>query len=58
MRARVRAIDRIWQRFLRLMKYRTDDALLWAEGRMSWESFMKRVIESLEGPLGEMIMRR
>jgi len=40
------------------MKYRTDDALLWAEGRMSWESFMKRVIESLEGPLGEMIMRR
>ncbi len=47
-----------WQRFLRLMKYRTDDAFLWSEGKMSWESFVGRVIESLEGPLGEMIRMR
>lgn len=47
-----------WQRFLRVMRYRTDDALLWAEGKMPWEAFVGRVVESLEGPLGEMVKRR
>jgi hypothetical protein len=47
-----------WQRFLKVMKYRTDDALLWAEGRTPWEAFVGKVVESLEGPLGEMARRR
>lgn len=47
-----------WQSFLKVMRYRTDDALLWVDGRMSWENFVRRVQDSLEGPLGEMIKRR
>lgn len=46
-----------WQRFLRLMKYRTDDLILWANGTLPWESFVRRVIDSLEGPLGEVVKR-
>lgn len=46
-----------WQKFLRLLKYRTDDAFLWVAGRMPWKAFVKKVIESIEGPLGEMIRR-
>ncbi|TKJ27165.1 MAG: hypothetical protein CEE41_00030 [Hadesarchaea archaeon B3_Hades] len=44
-----------WQKFLKLLKYRTDDAFLWVAGKMSWGDFMEKVLESLEGPLGEMI---
>ncbi|MFB0501005.1 MAG: hypothetical protein ACETVP_00885 [Candidatus Bathyarchaeia archaeon] len=46
-----------WQRFLKVMKYRTDDAILWVYGRISWEDFVKKVLESIEGPLGEVIVR-
>jgi len=44
-----------WQKFLKLLRYRTDDAFLWVAGKMSWGDFMKEVLESLEGPLGEMV---
>ncbi|MFQ6075347.1 MAG: hypothetical protein ACE5Z5_04325 [Candidatus Bathyarchaeia archaeon] len=47
-----------WQKFLRLMKYRTDDAILWTYGRISWNDFVKKVIESIEGPLGKAIVER
>lgn len=47
-----------WQKFLKLLRYRTDDAFLWVAGEMSWRDFMKKVLESLEGPLGEMIKGR
>lgn len=45
-----------WQSFLRLMKYRTDDAILWAYSRISWEDFMTKVIESIKGVLGKAIV--
>lgn len=41
-----------WQKFLRLMKYRTDDAILWTYNRISWTDFVEKVIKSIEGPLG------
>lgn len=47
-----------WQKFLRLMKYRTDDAILWARGSISWEDFANRVIESVEGDIGRIILER
>jgi hypothetical protein len=47
-----------WQEFLKLMKYRTDDAILWFYGKISWEEFVKRVIASIEGPLGRAITKR
>ena len=42
-----------WQKFLKLMKYRTGDAILWANGRITWEDFMNNVLESIRGPLGK-----
>ena len=36
-----------WQNFLKKMKYRTEDALHWAKGNMSWDDFTRKVIESL-----------
>lgn len=46
-----------WQEFLKLLRYRTDDALLWVAGKISWENFVKKILESLEGPLGEITRR-
>lgn len=45
-----------WQKFLKLMKYRTGDAILWANGRISWEKFVKGVLESIRGPLGKALI--
>lgn len=45
-----------WQRFLKLMKYRTDDAFLWVAGKMLWRDFVEKVLGSIEGPLGEMVL--
>ena len=45
-----------WQKFLRLMKYRTDDAILWTYNRISWTDFVKKVIESIECELGKALV--
>lgn len=37
-----------WQKFLKKMKYRTEDALLWVKGSITWEDFAKKVIESID----------
>lgn len=47
-----------WQKFLRLMKYRTEDAILWVYGRISWKEFTEKVLESIEGPLGRALVER
>jgi len=47
-----------WQRFLRLMKYTTGDAVLWISGKIFWEDYVKKVLERLEGPLAEMIVNQ
>jgi transposase len=47
-----------WQKFLRLLRYRTDDAILWAYDRITWESFIERIVESIDGPLGKALTTR
>ena len=37
-----------WQKFLKKMKYRTEDALLWIKGNSTWEEFTKKILDSLE----------
>ena len=46
-----------WQKFLKLMSYNKHYMILWARGKMSWESFVEKIGESLEGSVGEMIRR-
>lgn len=47
-----------WQKFLKLMKYRTDDTILWVSGSISWEDFMNRVVDSIEGDVGEIVLEK
>jgi len=46
-----------WQKFLKLLKYLTNYAINYVEGGISWESFVKTVIASLNGELGEAIKK-
>ena len=50
--------DFTWQKFLKLMKFNTEHAILWAYDRITWKEFVERVIESIEGPLGKAIVER
>ena len=47
-----------WQKFLRLMKYRTDDAILYVHDRISWKEYVEKIIDSIEGPLGNALVER
>ena len=47
-----------WQKFLRLMKYRTDDMILYVYNRISWEEFVSKVIDSIDGSLGKALVER
>ena len=47
-----------WQKFLRLLKHRTDVILLWHKGMYTWAQFVKETINLIEGPLGKEIAKR
>jgi hypothetical protein len=44
-----------WQKFLRLLRYRTDGAVLWFHGELPWEDFSQQTIDLINGPLGKKI---
>lgn len=43
-------------KFLRFMKYLTDDILLWAYDRLSWGELIDRIREEIEGPIAKDIL--
>ncbi|RLG73191.1 MAG: hypothetical protein DRO11_00375 [Methanobacteriota archaeon] len=45
-----------WQKFLKLMRYRTTDAMMWVLGDKRWKEFVKTVREDVEGPLGKRVI--
>jgi hypothetical protein len=47
-----------WQKFLMLMKYRTDDAILWANNRITWGEFANKILGAIEGPFGKALLER
>jgi len=50
--------DFTWQKFLRLIKYQTSGAILWAHERITWERFVKKIIDDIEGPLGKALVEK
>lgn len=47
-----------WQKFLRLLRHRTDAVLLWYRGAYTWEQFVQETLNLIEGPLGQEIAKR
>ena len=47
-----------WQKFLRLLRHRTDAVLLWYKGAYTWEQFIRETTNLIEGPLGKEIAKR
>ena len=47
--------DFTWQKFIKLLKYKTEDILLWIENDIDWDRCMKKIIKSIEGTLGKNI---
>jgi hypothetical protein len=46
-----------WQIFLKLLRHRTDGAVLWFYGKLDWETFARQTIDLINGPLGERMSR-
>jgi len=46
-----------WQKFLKLLKYRTDAIILWSQEKLKWEDLIKEIKRLLNSPLGENIKR-
>lgn len=47
-----------WQKFMRLLRLRTDNFLMWYRGIITWEELIKTVRELVEGPLGKEMVKR
>lgn len=47
-----------WQKFLRLLKHRTDKIILWYKGIIKWEDLVKEIIDLIEGPLGQNLIKK
>ena len=47
-----------WQKFLKLLRQRTDAILLWYKGAYTWERFIEETVNLIEGPLGQEIAKR
>jgi len=46
-----------WQKFLKLLKYRTDKIILWSQGKITWKGLVKEIKELINSPLGENIRK-
>src|SRR5712692_1227509 len=42
-----------WQKFMRLLHYRTDVGVMWYKGFLRWEEYVKKVVELVDGPIGQ-----
>ena len=47
-----------WQKFLKLLRHRTDAVLLWYKGAYTWKQLVKETVSLIEGPLGKEIAKR
>ena len=47
-----------WQKFLKLLRQRTDAILMWHKGLCTWDHFIEETIKLIDGPLGQDIARR
>ena len=47
-----------WQKFLRLLRMRTDTVLGWFKGIRLWKETAKDIIDLLESPLGQDIAKK
>ena len=41
-----------WQKFMKLLRYRTDISVLWSRDLLPWDEFVQNVVALIEGPLG------
>ena len=42
-----------WQKFMQLLRYRTDVGVMWIKGLIPWEEFVKKVDALIGGPIGK-----
>jgi hypothetical protein len=42
-----------WQKFMRLLRYRTDVGVMWYKGALPWNEFVARVLNLISGPIGK-----
>jgi len=46
-----------WQRFLKLLKFRTDKAILWFRDSLSWDEFIKEIISLINSPIRDRVIK-
>ena len=47
-----------WQRFLKLLRFRTDKAILWFRDNLSWNEFMEEIISLINSPIKNRVIKR
>lgn len=45
-----------WQKFQKLLSFHDREAILWMSGHLTWEKYVQILINSIEGPFGELLV--
>jgi tetratricopeptide (TPR) repeat protein len=53
----LKSIGITWQKFLRLLRYRTDVGVMWYKGALPWNDFVARVSNLIAGPIGNSLKK-
>jgi len=47
-----------WQDFLRIIKSRNYEAILWTHGKLSWSEYASEIVNAIYGPLGQTLSNK
>lgn len=42
-----------WQKFMRILRHRTDVGVMWYQGVMPWPDFVQKIVDLIKGPIGK-----
>lgn len=42
-----------WQKFMRILRHRTDVGVMWYQGIMPWPDFVQKIVDLIKGPIGK-----
>ena len=49
----LRPIGVTWQKFMRILRHRTDVGVMWYQGTLPWADFIRKTIDLIKGPIGK-----
>lgn len=55
--SKLKPVGFTWQKFLKLLKFKTGEIISWSQDQMEWKDLIKEIKKLINSPLGENIKK-